>query len=84
MEFNDIDPSIETAVVVKAPTEWEAQLIANELSDQDIKVALEGTQTAAFHADAPGEVRVVVRKQDLEEARKILENVDLEDQEPTD
>jgi len=66
------DPSIETAVLTRTPTEWEAQLIANVLDENGIKNSLEGTQTAAFQAEAPGEVRVVVRRMDLEKAEQVL------------
>lgn len=81
MSDSNIDPSIETRVLTSMPTEWEAQLLTNVLTDNGIKVSLEGTQTAAFQAEAPGEVDVIVRKQDLEEAREILNNYDRSDRE---
>ncbi len=73
MTYHGFDPTIETAVLTKTPTEWEAQLIANVLDENNIKVSLEGTRTSAFQAEAPGEVRIVVREEDLKKAERLLE-----------
>lgn len=54
--------------------EIEATLIANELKNLGIPAEASGTLTAGFRAEAPGSVKVLVRDQDLDEAKRILED----------
>ncbi len=62
-------------VLVQVPNEIEATLIANDLESEGITSVLTGINTAAFRAEAPGLVSVMVRHDDLDRARQIMMNV---------
>ena len=62
-------------VLARFSNEVEASVIANVLEAEGIKVALTGVNTASFRAEAPGMVSVVVRREDADRARQILETV---------
>ncbi len=59
-------------VLVQVPNEIEATLIANDLESEGITSVLTGINTAAFQAEAPGMVSVMVRHADLDRARQIM------------
>ncbi len=63
------DPTVVLALV---PNEWQATLIANALRDRGINAQVTGATTAGFRAEAPGMVRVIVSKSQLEDARAAL------------
>jgi len=52
--------------------EFEAALIVNALEEQGIRATAVGGYTSGFRAEAPGGVRVVVTRGDLERAREVL------------
>jgi hypothetical protein len=54
------------------PNEMIASLLVARLRDEDIFTEMVGGLTASFRVEVPGEVRVLVRSQDLERAQKIL------------
>ena len=60
-------------VLVQFPGEADANIIANALETEGIKAFLTGVNTASFRAEAPGLVRVMVRREDVDRARQILE-----------
>jgi Putative prokaryotic signal transducing protein len=62
-------------VLIEVPNEIEATLIANDLEAEGITTTLTGINTAAFRAEAPGVVSVMVRLEDLDRARQIMVNV---------
>ena len=69
--MNDDD----TVVLVYAPTEWEASFIAEALRERDINAQASGGLTAGFRAEAPGLVRVIVPRGQLERARQQLAEI---------
>jgi len=66
--------SDELVVLQSVPSEAQANLIAAALERAGIEAAIEGALTAAFRAEAPGEVKIIVRKSDLEKAKEALES----------
>lgn len=67
------DGSIDTNVLATTPTDWRASIIAGILREHDIRVETEGELTSAFGAEAPGEVRVIVREDEYEQAKELVE-----------
>lgn len=67
------DDLLHLEVLASVPSEIEASMIANVLEAQGITTALTGVNTAMFRAEAPGEVKVMVRREDADRARQILE-----------
>lgn len=59
-------------LVASAPTSIEANAIASFLVEAGIKATVTGSFTSGFQAEAPGWVRVVVRKIDLPAAEELL------------
>ncbi len=70
--MGDGDPVVLTA----RPNEALASLLVGALEQEGIRAVMEGQLTAGFRAEAPGMVRVLVRSEDLEEARLVLEVFD--------
>ena len=67
------DESNDLVVLQSVPSEGQANLIVAALERAGIQAAIEGALTAAFRAEAPGEVKIIVRKNDLEKAKAALE-----------
>lgn len=65
------DPG-QPVVVATARTEIEAAAIAAVLDGAGIAVEVVGGLTSGFRAEAPGEVRILVHRADLEQAREVL------------
>lgn len=59
-------------LLVRVPTEAEANLIVQLLADRGISARAVGGFTSGFQAEAPGDVAVLVRRGDLAHARDIL------------
>ena len=59
-------PELLTAV----PNDIEAAAIVNALADRGIQATVTGSYTSGFRAQAPGWVSIVVRRMDLDLARK--------------
>ena len=59
-------------ILTYVAAEPEATLIVSVLKDEEIDAAAEGTLTTGFRAEAPGEVRIMVRHQDLNRAKQVL------------
>ena len=57
------------------PGEVAASVMANALEAEGIKTALTGVNTASFRAEAPGLVNVMIRREDLDRARQILDEM---------
>lgn len=66
--------SDDLVVLQSVPSEAQASMIVAALERAGIQAAVEGALTAAFRAEAPGEVKIIVRKNDLEKARQELES----------
>lgn len=71
------DPDSPT-VVFSAANAIEASAIVTALEAEGIETTTTGTFTSGFQAEAPGEVRVVVRQSQAEKARKTLERLEAE------
>ena len=65
------DPQ-QPVVVATARTEIEAAVIAAALDEAGIVAEVVGGLTSVYRAEAPGEVRILVHRTDLERAREVL------------
>lgn len=70
-----IDPDSPTTVK-SVPSEIEGAAIVAALAEHGIKASTTGDFTAGFRAEAPGWVQVVVKHQDLEQAKQVLAQLD--------
>ncbi len=59
-------------VLTAVATEVEAAMIVDALKDEGIAASAEGGLTAGLRAEVPGEVRVVVRHEDVDKAKNVL------------
>lgn len=58
--------------LISVPSEIEAAAIVAMLTEQGIRASTTGGYTAGFRAEAPGQVNVVVRHADVEQAKLAL------------
>ena len=63
-------------VLTTRPTEAQAALIVAALEDRGVQAQATGGFTSGFRAEAPGDVRVLVRECDFERARKALHDIE--------
>jgi hypothetical protein len=68
------DPD-QPVVLTLASNEAEAAIIVAALEEQGFRAEMAGQLTAGFRAEAPGGVKVLVRRADLEGARAALEEL---------
>ena len=59
-------------VLTAVATEVEAAMIVDALKDEGIDASAEGGLTAGLRAEVPGDVRVIVRHEDIDKAQKVL------------
>ena len=59
-------------VLTSAATEPEAAIIIDALECEGVIATAVGGLTSALRAEAPGEVRIIVRRADLERAREVM------------
>ncbi len=57
-------------------TETQAALIVAALKDRGVEAQATGGFTSSFRAEAPGDVRILVRQSDLEKARAALREIE--------
>ena len=71
-------------VLTRVPNELEAALIVNTLTEYGIPATATGGFTSGFKAEAPGDVRVLVKRSDIAAARDLLRAAteDVEDATP--
>ena len=69
------DPN-QPVVLTTRRTEAQAALIVAALKASGIEAQATGGFTSSFRAEAPGEVRVLVRRSDLEQARAALREIE--------
>ena len=74
IEASENDPS-SLRVVASCVDQFEATALVTRLSDELIYAKPVGGYTSGFQVEAPGEVKVVVRKMDFERAQKIVNEV---------
>ena len=60
------------AVLIRVANEMEAMIIIGHLEEHGIRAEAAGVYTAQFRAEAPGDVKVLVRAEDFQRAREIL------------
>ncbi len=66
--------------VYSAANEIEAKVVVNALNQASIEALMQGQHSASFRAEAPSDVKVVVRAQDEVEARSVLVKLGLDDE----
>ena len=59
-------------VLLTLASEVEAAAIVTALAGYDIQAAATGGYTSGFKAEAPGYIRVLVRREDLDRAKRAL------------
>jgi len=57
------------------PTEFEATLVVTRLAEQGIQAEAVGGYTAGFRAEAPGDIKILVRAGNMEKAQQILNDL---------
>ena len=62
-------------VLVRVLNEIEATVIANALESEGIESSLAGVHTASFRTEASGLVSLLVRQEDVNRARQILDEL---------
>ena len=65
-------------VLTSVGTDIEAAAIVGALAARGIEAATTGGYTAGFRAEAPGQVHVIVKREDLERARQALAEIERE------
>ena len=58
------------------PSDIEAATLVAALDSHGIPASTTGGYTAGFRAEAPGNVNVIVRRQDLDRARRVLASIE--------
>jgi hypothetical protein len=66
-------------ILMSASSEMEAAPIVSALREEGIEVTTTGDLTSGFRAYAPGEVQLIVRQRDLEQARAAVERFEQND-----
>jgi hypothetical protein len=69
------DPN-QPVILTTRRTETEAALIVAALKDRGVEAQATGGFTSGFRAEAPGDVRILVRRSDLEQARAALREIE--------
>ena len=67
-----------TVVLTTAPTEAQATMIVVALEAQGVQAQTTGALTSGFRAGPPGEVQVIVRYGDLDQAQSVLHAIEKE------
>ena len=71
MELMTTDPN-NPEVLTSVPSDLEAAAIVAALAARGVEASTTGGYTAGFRAEAPGNVNVIVRQEDLHRARQAL------------
>ena len=66
------DPDKNPETLLSVPNDLEAAMIVSALAAHQVDATTSGEFTSGFRAEAPGEVKVLVRRCDLERARRVL------------
>ena len=61
--------------LISVPNDLEAAMIVSTLAAHGVDATAAGEFTAGFRAEAPGEVKVLVRRSDLAQARDALDRL---------
>ena len=63
-------------ILARVTSDIEAAVIVNALAAHGITASTAGGFTAGFRAEAPGDLQVIVRHEDLEDAKKLLAKIE--------
>ena len=69
------DQSSSPTVLLSVGSEAEAAGIVTALADYGIETSVTGGATAGFKAEAPGSVQILVRRADVEQAQRALDEI---------
>ena len=69
------DPGKNPETLLSVPNDLEAAMIVSALAGHEVDATTAGEYTSGFRAEAPGEVKILVRRCDLERARRVLEEL---------
>ena len=69
------DPSSSPCVLSSVANEVEAAGMVTALAEYGIEASMVGGFTAGFKAEAPGSVQILVRRSDLDEAKRALAEI---------
>jgi hypothetical protein len=69
------DEADELELLITTPTEVEASMITGALEDHGVTAVATGGYTSGFKAEAPGAVKVFVKRADIETARRAMEQI---------
>jgi hypothetical protein len=72
--------AISLAVAASVTNEADAAMMVAALADHGIEAVSPGGYTAGFRAEAPGDVKVVVKQAELQRAREVLAKVQAENE----
>ncbi len=62
-------------VLTRVESDLEAAALVTALAARGIDASTTGSFTAGFRAEAPGRIQVIVRRQDLPQAQKVLAEI---------
>lgn len=71
------DPN-RTVVLTTAANEAEGLMIVAALEAHGVRAQVTGALTSGFRAEAPGDVKVIVRQGDLEQAKSAMQAIEKE------
>jgi len=74
------DDTDELVKVYSAANEIEAKVVVNVLNAAGVEALMQGQHSASFRAEAPGDVKVVVREQDVAAAYEAIVKLNLDDE----
>jgi len=66
------DATADPVLLTLARNEMEAGMLVNRLAEHDITAHMVGELTAGLRAEAPGDVQILVQRDDVESARAVL------------
>lgn len=69
------EPDYTPETLISVPNDLEAAMIVSNLAAHGVDATTFGEFTAGFRAEAPGEVKVLVRRSDLQRAREALDKL---------
>lgn len=72
---NTASDSDEPIVLARVPHDTAAAIIVNALKRRGLFATTTGEYTAGFRAEAPGDVKILVRKNELAAAREVLADI---------
>ncbi len=75
-EFGLADSTDQPVLLTTTPSDYEAVGLVALLSAEGIRAVRAGSYTASFQAEAPGRVEVLVPRDQLDEARRLLAEIE--------